>query len=499
MPPRRPRRTTIELPEDPIVTKPDTASRGGVNPLLTLTVVVASVFAYKGLESVLSPAIPIIQESLQATEAQIAWVLTGVLLTGAVATPLIGRLADIRDKKTVLMWVLTIVGLGVAVSGLSISVLMLTVGQLLQGVGLGVVPLAFGIIRDTQSEKRVKSGNGAVIGFIYAGTAFAIVGSGLLVSVLPWRWLFSLPFATIVIIMIAAWRYIPSCPPVHHGSVDCKGAALLGGSLSAILIGITEAPQWGWLSVKFGTAVVISLALLVIFCIVELRSREPLVDLRVLATRPLAVSCLIYVVCGFSVNMCFLALPILSAQPVETGYGLAASAFTTSLILFPLGMAGAVAAPITGWLDAHIGGRGTVLAAIFANGIAFVLLMIANGNIVFVICAAALVGASGGVALTQAMNIVTLTSPPGQIGAFSGLAFVVKAVGGTLGVQLAGSILTTGTQGGGSPDWSAFGVVFTMGIIVTIAAVLASVLLPRKVTANPIAESAVEARIPVVE
>ncbi|MDA6565671.1 MFS transporter, partial [Escherichia coli] len=149
-------------------------------------------------------------ESLGATEAQIAWVITGVLLTGAVATPLIGRLSDIRDKKTILLAVLAIVAAGTAVSGLSNSILMLTCGQLLQGVGLAVVPLAFGIIRDTQTEARIKSGNGSVIAFIYAGTAFALVGSGLLVSVLPWRWLFSVPFAIITIIFVAAWSLIPS-------------------------------------------------------------------------------------------------------------------------------------------------------------------------------------------------------------------------------------------------------------------------------------------------
>ncbi|WP_237737155.1 MFS transporter [Rhodococcus sp. 21391] len=76
------------------------------------------------------PALPLIQESLGATEAPIVWVITGVLLTGAVATPLIGRLSDIRDKKSILLAVLAIVAPGTAVSGLS--------------------NCAFGIIRDTR-------------------------------------------------------------------------------------------------------------------------------------------------------------------------------------------------------------------------------------------------------------------------------------------------------------------------------------------------------------
>jgi MFS family permease len=453
----------------------------GVNPTLTLAVVVISVFAYKGLETILSPALPLIQDSLGATEAQIAWVITGVLLTGAVATPLIGRLSDIRDKKSILLTVLAIVAAGTVVSGLSSSVLMLTCGQLLQGVGLAVVPLAFGIIRDTQTEARIKSGNGAVIAFVYAGTAFALVGSGLLVSVLPWRWLFAVPFAIIVIIFLAAWRLVPSCPPVNHGRVDYAGAALLGSGMAVILVGITKAPEWGWLSAKFGSTLLLCVALLSVFVVVELRSSEPLIDMRLLATRPLAVSCLVYLLGGFATNALFLAVPMLVQQPTTTGFGLGASEFTTGLLLLPLGLAGAVVAPLTGRLDRQVGGRITMLAGVALTGVSFVLLFTANGNFLMVIGATLLMGASGGIMLTQAMNTVALTSPASRIGAFSGLAFVVKAVGGTLGVQLSGSILTTGNSASG-PNWASFTIVFTMGLTITALVAVSCLLLPRKTT-----------------
>lgn len=463
------------------MTRSDQSCRPSISPTLTLAVVIASVFAYKGLETILSPALPLIQTSLGASEAQIAWVITGVLLVGAVATPLVGRLSDIRDKKTILLWVLGIVALGTAVSGLSVSVLMLTIGQLLQGVGLAVVPLTFGIIRDTQTEQRIKSGNGAVIGFIYAGTAFALVGSGLMVSILPWRWLFSIPFAILVIIFFAATRFVPPCPPANHGRVDYSGAALLGTGMAVILVGITKAPDWGWLSVEFGAALLICVAFFSAFAIVELRSPEPLIELRLLATRPLAVSCLTYMLVGFGTNALFLAVPMLVQQPAITGYGLGATEFATSLLLLPIGLVGAVAAPITGWLDGRIGGRLTMIGGVLLTGVAFALLLVANGNFIVVLCATILIGASGGITLTQAMNTVALTSPASRIGAFSGLAFVVKAVGGTLGVQLAGSILATGSTEN-APSWGSFTIVFVMGIAVSVLVAMSCLLLPAKPT-----------------
>ncbi|MGH3585917.1 MAG: MFS transporter, partial [Pseudonocardia sp.] len=131
---------------------------------VVLTVLVVTLFAYNGLETMLAPALPLVQEAVGASTPAIAWVFTGVLLAGAVATPVVGRLADTRDKRKVLLWVLVIVMLGTAVAALSTSIVVLTIGQLLQGVGLGLLPLSAGIIRDTQPPSAVKSANGLIVG-----------------------------------------------------------------------------------------------------------------------------------------------------------------------------------------------------------------------------------------------------------------------------------------------------------------------------------------------
>jgi MFS family permease len=240
----------------------------------------------------------------------------------------------------------------------------------------------------------------------------------------------------------------------------------------------------------------ISVALLAAFVYVELRSREPLVDLRILKKRPLAVSCLVYVAYGFTVNMLFLAIPIVAQQPPEAALGLTTTAFMTSILLFPLGMAGAVSAPVTTWLDAHLGGRGTLVAAMLANSSAFLLLFVGNGSFIAILGAAALVGAGGGVALTQAMNVVTLTSPADRIAGFSGLAFVVKAVGGTLGVQLSGSIMASGSEGG-TLELPAFGLTMAMGGIISLIAMASCLLLPRTLDASAPIGPAVPTPVPV--
>jgi predicted MFS family arabinose efflux permease len=85
-------------------------SRGRRAPAVaTLFALTAGLFAYSTLETMLSPALPMIQKAIGASTPAIAWVFTGLLLAGAVSTPVIGRLADVRDKRPVLLGVLVVV------------------------------------------------------------------------------------------------------------------------------------------------------------------------------------------------------------------------------------------------------------------------------------------------------------------------------------------------------------------------------------------------------
>ncbi|MBB5137450.1 MFS family permease [Thermocatellispora tengchongensis] len=119
---------------------------------------VRATFAYNGLETVLAPAVPLIQKAVGASTPAIAWVFTGVLLAGAVATPVVGRLADIRDKRRILLWVLAIVGVGTIVAALAKSVLVLAIGQLLQGAGLGLILVGLDVREVPRSGGRVACG-----------------------------------------------------------------------------------------------------------------------------------------------------------------------------------------------------------------------------------------------------------------------------------------------------------------------------------------------------
>ncbi len=163
-----------------------------------------------------SPALPILQAELGASRASIAWVLTGVLLTGPIVTPIVARLGEIWDKRRVLLGVLVIVTIGALVSALSASMPMLIAGQMLQGFGLSTVPLAVGIMRETQSVERTKAGNGIMVGAIFGSTALAMLVSGPIADNLHYSWLFWFPFFLLILIIAAVWWLVPRLAGKHE-------------------------------------------------------------------------------------------------------------------------------------------------------------------------------------------------------------------------------------------------------------------------------------------
>jgi MFS family permease len=451
---------------------------------LTLGVLAAALFAYATLETWLSPALPDIQKAVGASTPTIAWVFTGVLLAGAVSAPLVGRLADIRDKRTVLLGVLVVLAAGTLLPAVAGNVTLLTVGQVLQGVGVGLVPLSVGIIRDTQPAQRVAAGNGLILGTATSGTAVGLVVVGPLLRVLHYTWLYWIPFAVIAAATVVAWVVVPSFPPARRGKVDVAGAVLLAAGLSLLLIGITRSSAEGWGSPIVLGLVAAGLVVLGVFAVVELRTADPLVDLGLLGRRAVLLTCVVVFAVGFGTFVVFVLVPMLVQFPSSTGYGLGGSVLASGLYLLPLGVVGAVVAPLAGRLERVIGARGVMLTGTAAMAGAALMLLAAPGRPWLILVSTALTGVTQGLGLTGAMNIVVATVPEERTASVSGLVYVVRNVGGALGTQLGAMLLARSAQPStGMPAWSGFQGAFLLTAAVSVVAVLVSGALPARLLA----------------
>lgn len=165
---------------------------------------------------------------------------------------------------------------------------------------------------------------------------------------------------------------------------------------------------------------------------------------------------------GFCINAMLVAVPMQIQQPIGTGYGLGASATLTGFMLVPAMLIGTTA-PLATWIERKLGQRTATIVGPVSIAAAAFSLMASAGNFTMVLIGLLLVGFGCGISITQAMNLVVSGVPPERVAAFSGLNFVVKAVGATSGAQIAASILSTDAAAASdSPSWAAFNAVWLM-------------------------------------
>ena len=120
----------------------------------------------------------------------------------------------------------------------------------IQGLGGAIFPLSFGIIRDEFPRDRVAGGIALISGLLGIGGGLGIVLAGPILAHLDYHWLFWIPLVVIILTVIATIFLIPESPIRAPGSVNWLGAVLLTSWLVCLLLAISEAPQWGWLSVS---------------------------------------------------------------------------------------------------------------------------------------------------------------------------------------------------------------------------------------------------------
>src|SRR5580704_10078609 len=178
----------------------------------TFTVLAAATAAYALLQSLVRPVLPTMQAGLHTSQNTVTWVLTAYLLSASIFTPIMGRLGDMWGKERLLVAALVALAAGSLLSALASSVAIMLVGRVIQGIGGGVLPLAFGIIRDEFPREKVAGAVGVIAALAAAGAGFGIVLAGPIVEALNYHWLFWIPAIMLAAATVAAKLIVPESP-----------------------------------------------------------------------------------------------------------------------------------------------------------------------------------------------------------------------------------------------------------------------------------------------
>src|SRR3954451_23968997 len=460
------------------------------SPRVILAVLSLGGIAYALLQSLVVPALPQIQHSLNTTESAVGWVLTAYLLSASVATPIIGRLGDMYGKERLLMLVLAMLAFGTLISAVASSLWLMILGRVIQGAGGGIFPLAFSIIRDEFPNERVPGAIGLVSALLGIGGGAGVVFAGIIIEHLSYHWLFWFPLAMILATAYLTWRYIPESPVKTPAEINYRAAALMTLGISGVLLAITETSTWGWGSPKTLGLLAVGVVLIAAWVREELRSREPLVDMRMMAIRGVWTTNAVAFLIGVGMYSSFVLLPELVQEPTSTGYGFGASVTAAGLFLLPSTIAIVVLGQMAGFLERRIGSRGSLIAGAAFSLAAYVLLVADRSAEWEIYVAAGLLGVGIGLSFSAMANLIVQNVRAEQTGVATGMNAVTRTLGGAFGGQLAATLIAGQIGAGGIPTSTGFTLAFLMCVIALAAGLLLAFAVPRRNAGSPAASVA---------
>jgi predicted MFS family arabinose efflux permease len=436
-------------------------------PTLSLVVLTVAI-----LQTAVVPALDVIAGQLNVSASAVSWAVTANLLAAAAGTPLIGRIADLRDKKRVLLTVMTLVSAGSALAATTASLPLLLTGRVLQGLAFALYPVAVSILRDeVPADRLVRSmavisamlGLGGVVGLVAAG---AVMTDGA-----NYQRIFWLCTAVTAATIVPAAIVLPDRARRGCGEVDWSGALGLAAGLSAVLLALTQGRQWGWNSPATLITAVAGVGALAGWWSRSRRMAHPLVSTRMLARRPVLLANTATLLVGMGLYFSFLGVTDFVKSPPHSGFGFGASVLTTSLeFLLPGAAAAAATALVSGRLIERFGAHTVVVAGASAGAVGFSMLVEWHSAPWQVISASLLTNAYISLAYGALPILVIREVGHDETAVATSLNAIVRQVGAAIAAALVAVLLSEAP--GGHAAESSFGVIFTLGAATAIGTIL---------------------------
>lgn len=416
----------------------DAASGRGVGPGVVAVVLLAAALAVAYAQAVVVTVLPVFAARLHVDVVAVTWLLTAFMLASGVATPLAGRLGDLFGYRPVLVACAGLLVVGSVLGAVATAggwFPGVVAGRVLQGLSGGVFPLTFGMARRHIPENRLPGVVAALSAMFGVGGAVGTVCAGPILDAFGIEWLFW-PVAAVGVAVVVGIHAVPEPrPAAGASSVDIVGAALLSGTLVALLLGLSQGRGWGWGSPPT-VAVLAAAACGAGFVARERGTAAPLIDLRLLAGRDLGVLNIATLAVGAGMFAAVTLLPRFAQTPTSAGYGFGASASSVGFLMVPMALGMVVAAPMSRRLAGRFGGPtvfggGAVLGALSLAGFA-----VLHAHAWQIAVVGAVLGVAYGLVFASLGNLLIAAVPPADTGAATGLNTVLRTVGGAAGAQL---------------------------------------------------------------
>lgn len=463
--------------------RPDQRERARLPTGLVITVLALCGTLVSLQQTLVLPLLPEFPGILGTTSENASWLVTITLLTGAVGTPIVSRLADMFGKRLMLIVCLGSVIVGSAVAAMSTSLALVVTGRGLAGIGTALVPVGISIMRDHLPADKVGSGVALMSATLGIGGAVGMPLAGVISSNFDWHALFLVSGGFAVVMLVAVLLVVPESTVRAGGRFDYLGAALLSLALTCFLLAVSKAGAWGWADRKTLVLLVVAALAVAAWVPIELRSGQPLVDIRTSLRRTVLLTNVASVLVGFAMFANFLSSTQQVQMPVESGYGFGLSVVETGLVLLPNGILMVLLSPVAATLIRRFGPRAMLIAGAIVMAAGFVMRSFLHATLLEVVVATGVSSVGMVLAFAAMPTLIMRSVPITETASANGLNTLLRAIGTSSASAVLAAIfsgLTMEVGGAPIPTFGAYQIVFWLstGAALTGAGVAAFIVRP---------------------
>lgn len=449
------------------------------------------------MQTLVVPLLPDFPELLDTSADNASWLVTVTLLTSAVATPILSRLADMWGKRRMIVVSLVVLLVGSLLGVVSDSLTVLIVARALQGFAPALIPIGISTMRDELPPERIGAAVALMSATLGIGGAVGLPLSGVMYEHFGWQSVFWGSVAMAVIMLVLVLVVVPESTVRTPGRFDWLGAILMSAALTSLLLGISKGGDWGWTSQWTLLSFLLAALFFGLWAPWELRTGEPLVDLRTSVHRPVLLTNIASLLAGFAMFANLLVAIQQLQFPVESGTGFGLSVTEAGLAMLPGGILMIFMSPVSAMITRRFGARITLVSGLSVIGVGYVLRVLFDASVLQLMLAVTVV--SLGVAVSfAAMPVLIMQSVPiTETASANGLNTVVRSIGTSTSSATVAAVLAAGTMAGtGFPSeaaihatsWLAAGAAFLgagVGLLLPPRAAPVLVPLPEDARAVP--------------
>jgi MFS family permease len=479
-------------------------------------------------ETMLIPAIPTLIKDFHVSYGLSSWLLTSYLISGAVMTPIAGKLSDIYGRKKMLLIIMAIYAGGVISGGFAINIYTLIITRAVQGVGMAMFPIAFSMIRDQFPREKVSIAQGAITSMFAVGSVIGLSIGGVIIQNFGWRMTFFtiIPISIVLLFIIRKFIHISDdysydiainklnkyniLTKVKKDSskneeekstvqIDIKGSILLAITITSFLLALTllQSTSGDNSNINNGYSnfylifesvlpfIVLGIISLILFIYVENHTKYPLMDFKIFLKPQILVPSTIIMIVGFSMFMVFQTIPILVQTPKPIGFG--ENALDTGQVQLPFAIVLLLFGPTSGIIISKLGSLKPVIFGSSLTTFGFIIILLFHSSELLISIGLGILSAGLSLAAVGAMNVIILSSPREYSGVTIGMSSMLRIVGSSVGPALAAMYMQTNQtviniKGivESLPSSFSFDLIFLTAVILSIASILLSIILYKK-------------------